>query len=77
MQVGVFVAATAVAVAYVGYNYEDIVVRNGWVDPADFKKKRQIENNPLPLELRDEYVCTDHPDPAGAQTAERETSTRS
>ena len=54
------IVATTFAIAgYVGYYYEDVVVQLGLVDPKKLnrdKQKRKHDNNPLPIELRDEYV---------------------
>lgn len=55
-------AGTFAVVAYVGYNYERLVVKYGLVDPKEHRKRKQADLNPLPMELRDEYVVSPHPD---------------
>ena len=49
---------TFVVTAYVGINYEHLVVKYGLIDPKEHKKKKRVDFNPLPMELRDEYVLT-------------------
>lgn len=43
-------------VSYVGYNYEYLMVKHGFTDPKEHRKKKAADMNPLPMELRDEYV---------------------
>lgn len=55
-------AVTTVGVAYFGYNYEKIMVKYGFIDPKELKKRKASDVNPLPMELRDEYVGCLHSD---------------
>lgn len=36
--------------------YEDLALWTGLIKPKDLKKRKQIDTNPLPEELRDEYI---------------------
>lgn len=51
-----FVLGSFIAVGFVAVYYEDLVVKFGLVDPQKLRNRKPADNNPLPLELRDEYV---------------------
>lgn len=57
--------------AYIGYNYEKIMIGHGFVDPKELKSRKTTDVNPLPMELRDEYVASTDEDQSSAKRSQR------